>query len=127
MLFFPAAYAFIRNNDNELEPTTIKTYFWNLKKLEYFRPGLQCEEIDKAFIHSYKAHLQEQGNKPATVNKALSVFRIFLNKLIANGFKMDNPFAGFRPLPRGRRRSRVPSRPSKSLLPENSHFNCSNL
>ena len=96
MLFFPAAYAFIRNNDNELEPTTIKTYFWNLKKLEYFRPGLQCEEIDKAFIHSYKAHLQEQGNKPATVNKALSVFRIFLNKLIANGFKMDNPFAGFR-------------------------------
>ena len=96
MLFFFAAYAFIRNNDNELEPTTIKTYFWNLKKLEYFRPGLQCEEIDKAFIHSYKAHLQEQGNKPATVNKALSVFRIFLNKLIANGFKMDNPFAGFR-------------------------------
>ena len=96
MQFFPAAYQAIQNNNNELSETTLRTYFWNLKKLENFQPNLCCEEIDVAFIHAYKSHLQECGNKPATVNKALSVLRIFLNQFIDDGVKMKNPFEKFR-------------------------------
>ncbi len=94
MLFYDAAIEDLKNNPGELTEATIKTYQWNLRKIRYFMPDLECNIIDEKVIRDFKAHLQEKGNKPATVTKALQVFRIFVNRLRKVGLIETDPFAG---------------------------------
>lgn len=94
MLFFDAAlkYLDLENYKENLAPTTMRTYYWNLKKITDFNPEIHCEDIDESFIRNYKTFLQQKGDKPNTVAKALSVFRIFTRKMVADKlFEMD-PF-----------------------------------
>ncbi len=92
MLFNEAALKYLELDKENLAPLTIRTYYWNLKKIEDFRPALDYEEINEALIHEFKRHLQSKGNKPNTVNKALSVFRIFLRKMYADRLIEKDPF-----------------------------------
>ena len=92
MLFFDTAIQYLQNDKYNLAPLTFRTYYWNLKKLMDFYPELECSCITADMIQEYKNHLLELGNRPATINKALSVFRIFVNKMVADGILKDNPF-----------------------------------
>lgn len=94
MLFYDAAIENLNNKPGELTDATIETYRWNLKKLYDFSPLLDCSSIEESVIRGFKMHLQEKGNKPATVTKALSVFRIFVNRLRKEGLIENDPFAG---------------------------------
>ena len=70
----------------------MRTYYWNLKKVTDFDPEAHCEDIDESFIRNYKAFLQQKGDKPNTVAKALSVFRIFTRKMLADKLFETDPF-----------------------------------
>ena len=60
MLFFDTAlkYLDLENYKENLAPTTIRTYYWNLKKVTDFNPEAHCEDIDESFIRNYKVFLQ---------------------------------------------------------------------
>lgn len=92
MLFYDAAVQYLVHDKDNLAPLTRRTYYWNLKKIESFSPELECLSVDENFICEFRAHLQRIGNKPATVNKALSVLRIFVNKMISDKLISINPF-----------------------------------
>jgi len=94
MLFFDTAlkYLELENYKESLAPTTMRTYYWNLKKIIEFSPEIHCEDIDESFIRNYKIFLQQKGDKPNTVAKALSVFRIFTRKMIADKLIKVDPF-----------------------------------
>ncbi len=94
MLFFDTAlkYLDLENYKENLAPTTMRTYYWNLKKVTDFDPEAHCEDIDESFIRNYKAFLQQKGDKPNTVAKALSVFRIFTRKMITDKLINTDPF-----------------------------------
>ena len=92
MLFYDTAIQYLQKDKYNLAPLTFRTYYWNLKKLMDFYPELECSCITADMIQEYKNHLLELGNRPATINKALSVFRIFVNKMVADGILKENPF-----------------------------------
>ena len=94
MLFYDAAVENLKSNSGDLAETTIETYLWNLKKIYDFTPDLDCSAIDEKLIRQFKVNLQEKGNRPATVTKALSVFRIFVNRLRKENVILNDPFAG---------------------------------
>lgn len=92
MLFFENAQKYLEQEKENLAPLTIRTYFWNLKKIEDFHPKLDCDEIDETFIRNFRKHLQNRGDKPNTVNKTLSVFRIFCRKMLDDRIFIQDPF-----------------------------------
>lgn len=92
MLFFETAIKYLEQGKENLAPLTIRTYYWNLKKIEDFRPELDCNEIDGNLIREYRQHLHNNKNKPNTVNKALTVFRVFLKKMHADRLIQNDPF-----------------------------------
>lgn len=92
MLFYETAMEYLAKETQELAPLSIRAYYWNLKKIWKFRPELECSDLNADLVWEYKAHLQQEGDKPSTVNKALSVFRNFANKMFRDGLLKDNPF-----------------------------------
>lgn len=92
MLFYDKAQEYLAKEKENLAPLTVRTYYWNLKKIQYFRPDLECASVDEATIREFRNHMLQQGNKPATVNKALSVFRIFTSKMVTDGLVSGKPF-----------------------------------
>ena len=92
MLFFECAKDYLDMCKSELAESTITTYYWNLKKFNDFTGDVACEEISADLVKNYKFHLQQHGDKPATIVKALSVIRIFTNKMLENGDIRINPF-----------------------------------
>ena len=98
MLFFDTAlkYLDLEKFKENLAPTTIRTYYWNLKKITDFDPEIHCEDINESFIRNYKAFLQQKGDKPNTVAKALSVFRIFTKKMFTDKLCETDPFENIR-------------------------------
>ena len=92
MLFYDTALKYLEQDKENLAPLTARTYFWNLKKIKDFHPNLDCSEIDEHLIRDYRTHLQKRGDKPNTVAKALSVFRIFLRKIHADKLIENDPF-----------------------------------
>lgn len=92
MLFYETAQKYLEQEKENLAPLTVRTYYWNLKKIEDYHPRLECESIDEEFIRNFKMHLQRRGDKPNTVNKTLSVFRIFCRKMLADGIFTQDPF-----------------------------------
>lgn len=69
MLFFETALKYLDEGEEHLAPLTVHTYFWNLKKINDFRPDLKCSDINEIFVKDYRIHLQKQGNKPNTIAK----------------------------------------------------------
>ena len=63
-----------------------------LKKIALFEPGLECKDVTSETVRNYKRHLETLHHKEATVVKALSVFRIFCNKMKADGVIHGDPF-----------------------------------
>lgn len=92
MLFFELAKCYLKELETELENSTLRTYYWNLKKLNDFLPTLECKNLTYNFVKSYKLHMQKCNNKPSTIAKALSVLRIFTNKMYADKILKQNPF-----------------------------------
>lgn len=92
MLFYATALHYLEKEKMNLSPYSARTYYWNLKKISDFKPDLCLQELNVEIIQEYKRYLQQIGNSPATINKALSVFRIFINKMVADGMVEANPF-----------------------------------
>jgi integrase len=92
MLFFECALEYLKKNSDDLAPLTVRTYYWNLKKIDMFDPGLECENMTSETVRHFKRHLESLHNKEATVVKALSVFRVFCNKMKADGIIKSDPF-----------------------------------
>ena len=92
MLFFDTAIEYLEQDKENLAPLTIRTYYWNLKKIQYFRPDLECADINEQTVRDFRRHLQQKGNKPNTVIKALSVLRSFSRRMLADGLISENPF-----------------------------------
>ena len=76
MLFHEEALQYLEKEKYRLSSHTVRTYYWYLKKIAYFAPALDLNELNAAVVQKYKEHLQLLGNKHATICKALSVFRI---------------------------------------------------
>lgn len=93
MLFYDAAIENLKNNPGELMESTIRTYRWNLRKILDFMPEMECGAIDEKVVRNFKASLLQKGDKPATIAKALSVFKIFVNRLRKDGLMQNDPFA----------------------------------
>ena len=92
MLFFDMAQKYLGQDKDDLAPLTVRTYYWNLKKIHYFRSDLKCSDINEQMVRDFKRHLQQLGNKPNTVIKALSVLRTFSRRMLADGLIEQNPF-----------------------------------
>ena len=92
MRFIDYALDYLNKSSDELAPLTVRTYYWNLKKIEYFCPGLECKDLTPDFVRDFKHHQESLRNKEATVVKALSVLRVFCNKMKADGIIDCDPF-----------------------------------
>lgn len=92
MLFFDMAQQYLEQDKDDLASLTMRTYYWNLKKIQYFRSDLQCSDVNEQMVRDFKRHLQQLGNKPNTVIKALSVLRTFSRRMLADGLIVQNPF-----------------------------------
>ncbi len=92
MLFHDVALNYLERDKENLAPLTVRTYYWNLKKIQYFRPDLDCADINEQMVRDFRRHLQQKGNKPNTVIKALSVLRGFSRRMLADGLISENPF-----------------------------------
>lgn len=92
MRFIDCALDYLNKSSDELAPLTVRTYYWNLKKIEYFCSELECENLTPDFVRDFKHHLESLRNKEATVVKALSVLRVFCNKMKADGIIECDPF-----------------------------------
>ena len=92
MLFYDMAIRYLEDEKENIATSTRRTYFWNLRKIYAFNPKLLCSEVNESFVRNFRSHLKMLGNKPATVHKALSVFRIFSNKMVADNLISKNPF-----------------------------------
>ena len=92
MRFIDCALDYLNKSSDELAPLTVRTYYWNLKKIEYFCPELECENLTPDFVRDFKHHLESLRNKEATVVKALSVLRVFCNKMKVDGIIDCDPF-----------------------------------
>lgn len=91
MLFYDAALVYLDKLD-ELAPSTVRTYYWNLRMVQKFNPDLDCADLSEDVVRAFRRYLVEAGNKPATVTKALTVFRIFCKKMLADGLIDSDPF-----------------------------------
>lgn len=91
MLFNDVASVYLGKLD-ELAPSTVRTYYWNLRMVQKFNPNLDCTDLSEDVVKSFRRYLVEAGNKPATVTKALTVFRIFCKKMFAGGLIDSDPF-----------------------------------
>ena len=92
MRFLDCALDYLKKDADELAPLTVRTYYWNLKKIALFEPELECDAVTSETVRNYKRYLETLHNKEATVVKALSVFRIFCNKMKADGVIHGDPF-----------------------------------
>ena len=92
MRFIDCALDYLKKNSDELAPLTVRTYYWNLKKIALFDPGLECENVTSETVRNFKHHLESLHNKEATIVKALSVLRVFCNKMKADGVIKCDPF-----------------------------------
>lgn len=92
MRFIDCALDYLNKCSDELAPLTVRTYYWNLKKVELFNPKLECESLTSETVRDFKRHLERLQNKEATVVKALSVLRVFCNKMKADGVIEVDPF-----------------------------------
>ncbi len=92
MRFMDCALDYLNNCSDELAPLTVRTYFWNLRKVEQFAPDLDCNDLTADVVRNFKHHLENLKNKEATIVKALSVLRVFCNKMKADGIIKTDPF-----------------------------------
>ena len=77
-------------------PATIKAY---QKYLDYFAAWLKKEDLDAALLNynellEYMRHLQQKGKSKSSIMMSLSVVRHYLNYLISENKRIDNPAAG---------------------------------
>lgn len=91
MLFNDVAAVYLSELD-ELAPSTVRTYYWNLRMVQKFNPKLDCADLSEETVKNFRRYLVATGNKPATVAKALTVFRIFCKKMLADGLIKSDPF-----------------------------------
>jgi integrase len=92
MRFVDCALDYLNKCSDELAPLTVRTYFWNLRKVEQFAPDLDCNDLTADVVRNFKHHLENLKNKEATVVKALSVLRVFCNKMKVDGVIKTDPF-----------------------------------
>ena len=92
MRFMDCALDYLNKCSDELAPLTMRTYFWNLRKVEQFAPDLDCNDLTADVVRNFKHHLENLKNKEATVVKALSVLRVFCNKMKVDGVIKTDPF-----------------------------------
>ena len=92
MIFFDAAMQYLEKEKYNLSASTVRNYYWNLKKISDFKQNLKCEDLTTTIVQEYKAYMLQRGNKLITVNKALTVFRIFVNKIYEDRLIKVNPF-----------------------------------
>lgn len=96
MQFHIIAHEILSKEAPDLSVFTVRSYGRGIDKVEKFKPGILCSEINTDFIISYKNSMIERGNKDATISKSLSVLKIFVNKMRAQGIITDNPFSNIR-------------------------------
>lgn len=92
MKFIETAREYLKRDAENLAPLTVRTYYWNLKKMEHYMGDVQCHEIDEKYIREFRLYLQKKGDKPATVIKTLSVLRNYCLKMFNDEIIEKNPF-----------------------------------
>jgi len=96
MLFYDVAQSYLIQEKEYLAPLTVRTYYWNLKKIQHFRPNLDCIDVNEQMVKDFRCYLVQLGNKPNTIIKALSVLRSFSRRMLDDGLINDNPFKKIR-------------------------------
>ena len=77
---------------------TIKANLWMLNRFEKWcgRSGTDPETIDYKICLKYVKHLTRKNNKKRTVNHKLGRVKVYLDYLIEQGHRSDNPLTNMR-------------------------------
>ena len=94
-------YAFmeheIKSRHDELTNTSIRQHLTILNKMRAFRPALLFAEIDEKYLVDFQRHLRvklKNGNN--TVNNALKVMKVYINKALKQELITKSPFQYFK-------------------------------
>ncbi|WP_097035782.1 phage integrase SAM-like domain-containing protein [Fibrobacter sp. UWT3] len=71
MLFHDVALNYLEQDKENLAPLTVRTYYWNLKKIQYFRPDLECTDINEQMVRDFRRLCQSGSNE--TSNKSVNI------------------------------------------------------
>lgn len=75
---------------------TIRYLHGQLNKVKNFKSTLRFTDINYAFLHAYKAYMQnELNNSDNTIWSSLKFLNTFCNKALKEGIIQKNPFASF--------------------------------
>jgi site-specific recombinase XerD len=80
---------YLRENDNA--ETTVQSYNSDLKKFIHWCPDASIESIGPLDIAEFKRYLQKLGQKPATINRALTTLSTFFDWAVEQGLIENNP------------------------------------
>lgn len=80
---------YLRENDNA--ETTVQSYNSDLKKFVRWCPDASIESIGPLDIAEFKRYLQKLGQKPATINRALTTLSTFFDWAVEQGLIENNP------------------------------------
>lgn len=94
---FATFFEFIENNQKKInygnELTTYYTHRTVLGKLRDYLPELHFDDIDKAFLDRYYAHLRKDlGNNENTAYKNMSIIKKYVRAAFRMGYMDENPF-----------------------------------
>ena len=99
-LFINYARRHLNATKDALQWETRRQHSAVLKKLEKYKPDLYLHEITPEFLRAYANYLRDKlGNSPGTVNKNISVLRVYYYAAMRAGLIHRNPFEAYK-LPR---------------------------
>jgi site-specific recombinase XerD len=81
--------AHLKNIDSA--ETTVRSYRSDLKKFIRWSPETSLESIGPLDVAEFKRYLQKQGQKPATINRALATLSTFFDWAVDKGLIENNP------------------------------------
>ncbi|MDE5749513.1 MAG: site-specific integrase [Duncaniella sp.] len=68
-----------------------------LKKIDQFSPGIGISEITIDYLKAFTTYLRDKmGNNPNTIQKNISVLRVYFQAAINAGLANGNPFSGLK-------------------------------
>ncbi|MCD7935283.1 MAG: phage integrase SAM-like domain-containing protein, partial [Tannerellaceae bacterium] len=79
---------------NEIKESTQKKHLSCLNNLKQFKANLLFADMTKDFFRKFVLYLRKRKLKEVTINKHISVFRIYINDAIEKGLIKKDPTKG---------------------------------
>ncbi len=89
--FYQAVQRHLEKKSAKLSRYTYDTYHWHLHKLRLYRESIDCKNVTEAFIRGYIEFMRARRNQESTINRSLSILRMFINMAIKEKSMRTNP------------------------------------